>query len=111
MKLTYITITTALLLSITGLLGEQTVAVANQESLILDHLYRDLVPTTPSQDFFQQGQQKIEREILLLEQGQNTASTEPLLKINADTQTEIDGLPQLQPGDLQQTILKIGNGE
>jgi len=111
MKLTYITITTALLLSITGLLGEQTVAVANQESLSLDHLYRDLVPTTPSQDFFQQGQQKIEREILFLEQGQNTTSTEPLLKINVDTQTQIERLPQLQPGDLQQTILKIGNGD
>lgn len=111
MKLTYITLATALLFSITALLGEQTVAVANQESKTLDQLSRDLIPTTPSQDFFQRGQQQLEREILLLEQRQNAAATEPLIKINVDTQTEIDILPQLQRGDLQQTLLKVGTGE
>ena len=107
MKLTYTTVAIALLLSIAGLLSKPTVAVANQESLSLEQLSRDLIPTTPSQEFFQQGQQKIEREIFLLEQRQNAALSEPILKINVDTSTELDRLPQLQPSDLQRTLFNV----
>jgi hypothetical protein len=105
MKLTYTTLGIALLLSIAGLLGEQTAAVAGQESLTqaqVNQFSRDLLPNTPSQDFFRQGRQRIEREILLLNQRQKAASTEPILKIDVEIQTEIDRLPQLKPSDLQQ---------
>ena len=105
MKLTYTTLGIALLLSIAGLLGEQRAAVAGQESLTslqANQLSRDLLPSTPSQDFFRQGRQLIEREILLLNQRQNAASTVPILKIDVEIQTEIDRLPQLKPSDLQQ---------
>lgn len=105
MKSIYITTATAFLLSTIALLGEQTSAFAGQERLTpaqINRLSRDLLPTTPSQDFFQQGRQRIERE-LFLNRRENAASTEPPLKINVDTQAEINRLPQLQPTDLQQT--------
>ncbi len=105
MKLTYTTLGIALLLSTAGLLGEQRAAVAGQESLTqsqVNQFSRDLLPNTPSQDFFQQGRQRMEREILLLNQRQKAASTEPILKIDVEIQTEIDRLPQLKPSDLQQ---------
>ncbi len=105
MKRTPITLATALLLLMAGLLGEQTSAIAGQESLTpaqINRLSRDLVPRTPSQDLFEQGQRRLETEIRLLNQRRNASSTEPILKINGDGQAEIDRLPQLQPSDLQQ---------
>ncbi len=104
MKLTRTTIATALLLSIVGLLGEQTSAVASSESLTperANQLSRDLLPRSPSQEFFEQGRQRIERELLLLNQRQNASSTEPVLKINADTQAEIDRLAEPQRSNFQ----------
>lgn len=104
MKLTHLTIATALLLS-TGLLTQQSSALANQESLTpeqANRLSHDLIPSTPSQDFFQQGQQKTEREIERLLQRQNADSNEPLLRMNVDTQQEINRLPQIQPSNVLQ---------
>jgi hypothetical protein len=97
--LTSITTVTALVFSAAWLLGEQTAASAGQEAPTLtpsqaQQLQRDLVPHN-SQDFFRQGQERIEREIQLLSESQR-ASSEPLLKINVNTQTPQDRLPLLQ---------------
>ncbi len=105
LRFTHITIAAAFVLSTVGLLSQQTSA-ASQESPLTpaqaNQFSRDLVPSTPSQDFFRQGQQRIEREIQLLLQRRN-ASSEELLRINVNSQAELDRLPQLQQDNLPQT--------
>ena len=103
--LTSITTLTALVFSAAWLLCEQTAAWTQQEAPTLtpsqvQQLQRDLVPHN-SQDFFRQGQERIEREIQLLSESQR-ASSEPLLKINVNTQTQQDRLPHLQPYEFTQ---------
>ena len=102
MKISHISIATALLLSMPVLLSQQTSAVASQELQTLEQvnrLSRDLVPLP---DFFQEGREKFEREIQRLDQRQNASSTEDILKIHVNSQAEIDNLPQFKPSNLQQ---------
>ena len=90
-------------LSAAWLLSNQTFAAANPESPLTpaqaQRLSRDLVPSN-SQDFFRQGQLRLQREIQRLTPRQN-ASTESPLKIKVNPQAELDRLPQLQPTPFQ----------
>ena len=96
---TYMTLAIAFVFSTAWLPEKQALAVENQEYPLTpaqaQQLSRDLIPS-PSQEFFQQGREMLEKEIRLLDQRQHT-STEPPLKINVEPQTELDRLPQLQP--------------
>jgi hypothetical protein len=100
---THITLAIAFVFSTAWLPGKQALAVENQESPLTpaqaQQLSRDLIPS-PSQEFFQQGREMLEKEIQLLNQRQNTTS-EPPLQINVEPQTELDRLPQLQPTQSQ----------
>ncbi len=85
-------------LSAAWLLGQPASALS-QEALTPkqgDQLSHDLVPSTPSQDFFRQGQQQMEREAQYLYQRQHS-SNEPILEDNVNPQAELDQLPQLEP--------------
>lgn len=104
LNFTHITLAIAFVFSTAWLPEKQALAVENQESPLLtpaqaQQLSRDLIPS-PSQEFFQQGREMLEKEIQLLNQRQNTA-TEPPLQINVEPQTELDRLPQLQPTQSQ----------
>lgn len=103
LRLTPVTITTALLLSAAGLLSQQNAAIATPEGLTpeqANRLSRDLVPPN-SQSFFQQGRTRIEQEIQLLDRRQRS-SNEPLLRTTRNSQEELDRLPQLQRDDFNQ---------
>jgi hypothetical protein len=69
-----------------------------------DQLSRDAAPFP---NFFQSGQENLEREIQLLYKRQNalSASSEALaeapLKIKVNPQAELDRLPQIEPSDFQ----------
>jgi hypothetical protein len=103
MKISHISIATALLLSMPVLLSQQTSAVASQELQTLQQVNRLSRDLAPFPDFFQEGREKFEREIQLLNQRQNASSTEDILKIHVDSQAEIDNLPQFKPNHLQQS--------
>ena len=103
MKINHVTITAALLLSIAVLLSQQTSVAASQRLEALEQVNRLSRDLAPFPDFFQEGRDKFEREIQLIDRIQNDSSTEPLLKIHVNSQTEIDRLPQLEPNDLQQS--------
>ena len=101
LRLTPITITTALLLSAAGLLSQQNAAIAGFEGLTpeqANRLSRDLVPSN-SQKFFQQGQARIEQEIQRLDRRQRSLN-EPLLRTTQNPQEELDHLPQLKRDDV-----------
>ena len=102
MKITHVTTATGLFLSMALLLSHQTSAVANQELQTIEQLNRLSRDLAPFPDFFQEGREKFEREIQLIEQRKNPASTEDILKIHVNSQAEIDNLPQFKPKDLQQ---------
>lgn len=99
MKLVFINIriASATVLLLAGLLAQQS--SANSQSSLTPaqsaRIARDLVPSQ-SQEFFRQGQEKLEREIQHLRQ-QQTASPESPLKVNVNPQTELERLPQVQP--------------
>lgn len=88
----YITTATILVLSTAGLLSQQKAASAGQGFTALtpaqtEHLYRDLVPSR-SEDFFNQGWEKFEREVQVLYQI-HISGNEPILKVK-----EVPEIPQ-----------------
>jgi len=91
---TTITLAIACVISTAGLFGQPTSASASSESPLTpaqaQRLSRDLVPSR-SQNFFQEGQERLEREILLLRQRQRSEQ-EPILKVRSNN--DIDQLPQ-----------------
>ncbi len=101
---------TALFFSVVWLVGEQAAAIAQLSpsakiSAPTAQLSRDVAPFP---NFFQQGQESLDREIQLLYQRQNAPSassgeslSEPPLKINVNPQAERDRLPQIQPSESQ----------
>ncbi len=102
---TPITLAIALALNTAWFAGGSTRAVASEKSGLTgsqaNRLSRDLATPSPSQDFFRQGQQRMEGEIQRLLQRQNASSespiqTEPSFQNNVDIQKELDRLPQLQ---------------
>ncbi len=86
----------ACVISTAGLFGQPSSAWANSESPLTpaqaQRLSRDLIPSR-SQDFFQEGQERIEREIVILLQRQGSED-EPILKIRNNEINEINQLPQ-----------------
>ena len=86
----------ACVISTAGLLGQATSAWANSESPLTpaqaQRLSRDLIPSR-SQNFFQEGQERLEREIVILLQRQRSEG-EPILKIRNNEINEINQLPQ-----------------
>lgn len=93
-----ITLAIACVISTAGLFGQPSSAWANSESPLTpaqaQRLSRDLIPSR-SQDFFQGGQERIEREIVILLQRQRSEG-EPILKIRNDEINEINQLPQAE---------------
>lgn len=88
----YITTATILVLATTGLLSQQRAAIAGQGFTALtpaqtEHLYRDLIPSR-SEDFFNEGREKFEREIQVLYQS-HISGNEPILKVK-----EVPEIPQ-----------------
>ncbi len=88
----YISTATVLLLSTAGLLSQQKAAIAGQKLTALtpaqaEHLYRDLVPSR-SQEFFNEGRKRLEREIHFLYQS-HISGNEPILKVK-----EVPQIPQ-----------------
>ncbi|HEY9632515.1 MAG TPA: hypothetical protein V6D14_03860 [Coleofasciculaceae cyanobacterium] len=100
---TPITIVTATVSLLAGLLSQQASAWANSQSPLSPtqaaQLSRDLIPSQP-QEFFRQGQERFEAEIQNLIKRQTT-STEPPLEINVNPQVELERLPQVQPTQSQ----------
>ncbi|HBB33569.1 MAG TPA: hypothetical protein DDZ80_22120 [Cyanobacteria bacterium UBA8803] len=99
MKLTYLTGATALLFLI-ELLSQPTSAVANPKPLTLEQAARFSRDLTSYPDFFQQGQEKLEREIERLYQRQN-APSETQLQINDNVRDELEQLPQIQQNNFE----------
>ncbi len=93
----YLTIANYLLFSSVLLLGEQQSATAKPNSPLTpsqaQQLSRDLIPSQ-SQEFFRQGQVRIEREIQILTQ-RSLFFRGNFLQINIDPKGELDRLPQL----------------
>jgi hypothetical protein len=102
---TTITLAIACVISTAGSFGQPTSAWASQESPLTpaqaQRLSRDLVPSR-SLYFFQEGQERLEREILLLRQRQRLEQ-EPILQIRRNNdidqlpQADIESLPSLLP--------------
>ncbi len=86
----------ACVISTAGLFGQPSSAWANSESPLTpaqaQRLSRDLIPS-PSQNFFQEGQERLEREIVILLQRQRSEG-QPILKIRNNEINEINQLPQ-----------------
>ncbi|MEC4815597.1 MAG: hypothetical protein SAK29_20320 [Scytonema sp. PMC 1069.18] len=87
MKLkTLVYLVTVFLIGQTPAMAEQSVPSLTPSQA--QRLSRDLVPSN-SQDFFNRGQNLIEREIQILRKKQNS-STKPILKVNPQAPTEKD---------------------
>jgi len=92
-----ITLAIACVISTAGLFGQPTSAWASESPVTpaqAQRLSRDLIPSR-SQDFFQEGQERIEREIVILLQRQRSEG-EPILNIRNDEINEINQLPQAE---------------
>jgi hypothetical protein len=98
LNLTQIEIASGLVFLLAWVVGTQNMAMANQELVLTpaqaQHFSRDLVPSN-SQDFFQQGRERLERETQRLTQRQDELKKPPLT-INFNPQGEVERLPQLQ---------------
>jgi hypothetical protein len=102
-----ITLAIACVISTGGVFGQPTSAWANPESPLTpaqaQHLSRDLIPSR-SQNFFQEGQERLEREILILRHRQHSEQ-EPILQIRRNNkidqlpQADIESLPSLLPSN------------
>lgn len=111
-RFTPITIAIALAFNLAWFASEPNRVAANERIPGLtpsaaNRLSRDLAYPSPSQNFFQQGQQMMEKEIRCLQTGREASSnpgcpqdsSELLLDNKVNAQGELDRLPQLRQDD------------
>ena len=113
MKLHFTPITLAILVcNLAWLVSEPTKAIASQEFRLspsqANRLSRDLATPSPSQNFFQQGRDQMEREIQHLMHRQNTV-TEPPLRTDESINQQLERIPQLQPDEFNQPAQERSN--